>query len=50
MENVDPFLQFYYSVRTDIPNVRYINMLEFLVKEVELHVEIVHLMSVVKFA
>lgn len=50
MENVDPFLQVYYSVRTDIPNITYINMLEFLVKEIELQVELGHLMSVVRWA
>lgn len=50
MENVEPCLQMYTSIRTDIPNVQYVNWLEFLVKELELRIELEHLMSIIEFA
>ena len=40
MENVQPCLQMYMSIRSNIPNVQYFNMIEFLVKELELRIEI----------
>ena len=46
MENVQPVLAVYISLKTNISKVTYINWLEFLLKELELRVEIDHLMSI----
>ena len=46
MENVSPVLAVYISLKTNIQKVTYINWLEFLLKELELRVEIDHLMSI----
>jgi len=50
MENVSPVMAFYASIKTNIPNVQYINFLEFLIKEIEIKIEIEHLMSIFTFA
>ena len=50
MENVQPCLQIYISIKTNIPNVQYINMFEFLLKELELRIELEHLMSIFEWA
>jgi hypothetical protein len=49
MENVDPIFQYYLSMKTNIPNVTYITMFEFLLQEIELKMEINHLMSIMEF-
>jgi len=49
MEGVDPVIQFYLSMRTGIPKITYITMFEFLIKEIELKMEINHLMSILDF-
>lgn len=50
MENVSPVMAIYTSIKTNIPNVQYINFLEFLIKEIEIKIEIEHLMSIFTFA
>ena len=50
MQNVQPCLQIYISIKTNIPNVQYINIFEFLVKELELRIELEHLISIFEFA
>ena len=50
MEGVEPTFQLYISIKTNIPNVQYINLFEFLLKELELKIEIEHLMSIFEFA
>ena len=49
MEGVDPVIQFYLSMRTGIPKITYITMFEFLIQELELKMEINHLMSILEF-
>ena len=48
--NVDPILQFYVSMKTNIPNVTYITLFEFLVKELELKVELEHMNAMAEYA
>ena len=50
MEGVQPALQIYISIKTNIPNVQYINWFEFLLKELELRIEVEHLLSIFEFA
>ena len=50
MINVDPILQFYVSMKTNIPNVIYITLFEFLVKELEFKVEVEHMNEMVKYS
>ena len=50
MENVQPAVQIYVSIKSNIPNVQYINWLEFLLAELELRIEVDHLMSIFEFA
>jgi len=50
MENVQPVMQIYISIKTNIPNVQYINWYEFLVKELECRIELEHLMSILDWA
>ena len=49
MVNVDPILQFYVSMKTNIPNVMYITLFEFLVKELELKVEVEHMNEMIEY-
>ena len=42
-------MQQYVSIKTNIPNMQYINWFEFLVKELELRIELSHLMSIVEW-
>ena len=49
MVNVDPILQFYVSMKTNIPNVMYITLFEFLVKELELKVEVEHMNEMIGY-
>ena len=49
MQNVDPILQFYVSMKTNIPNVLYITLFEFLVKELELKVEVEHMNEMIDY-
>ena len=49
MQNVDPILQFYVSMKTNIPNVLYITLFEFLVKELELKVEVEHMNEMIEY-
>ena len=49
MINVQPVMQQYVSIKTNIPNMQYINWFEFLVKELELRIELSHLMSIVEW-
>ena len=44
--DVEPTFQIYTSIKTNIPNVQYINLFEFLLKELELKIELDHLMSI----
>ena len=46
MVNVQPTLQIYVSIKTNIPKVQYINWFEFLLKEMEVSIELEHLMSI----
>ena len=50
LENVQPAVQVYVSIKQNIPNVQYINWLEFLFAELELRIEVDHLMSIFEFA
>ena len=50
MEGVEPTFQLYISIKTNIPNVQYINLFEFLLKELELKIELEHLMSIFEWA
>jgi len=47
--NVDPIMQFYVSMKTNIPNVTYITLFEFLVKELELKVELEHMNAMIEY-
>ena len=47
--NVDPIIQFYVSMKTNIPNVVYITLFEFLVKELELKVELEHMNEMIEY-
>ena len=49
MVNVQPTLQIYVSIKTNIPNVQYINWFEFLLKEMEIAIELEHLMSILEW-
>ena len=49
MINVDPILQFYVSMKTNIPNVMYITLFEFLVKELEFKVEVEHMNEMIEY-
>ena len=42
-------MQQYISMKTNIPNMQYINWFEFLVKELECRIELSHLMSIVEW-
>lgn len=46
---VDPIMQFYVSMKTNIPNVTYITLFEFLVKELELKVEVEHMYAMLEY-
>ena len=48
-ENLQPCFEFYVSLKTNIENVQYINWFEFLLKELEIRIEIDHLMSIFEF-
>ena len=50
LENAQPTVQVYVSIKQNIPNVQYINWLEFLFAELELRIEVDHLMSIFQFA
>lgn len=49
MEGIDPFFQFYCSMKTNIPNVQYVTWFEFLIKEMELQIELDHLMEMLSW-
>ncbi len=42
----DPVLQFYVKTKNNVPNVKYLELVEFLVKELELKVELDHIFSI----
>lgn len=49
MQGLQPLLQFYVSIKTNIPNVYYINLYEFLLKELEVSIELEHLFSIIEW-
>ena len=49
MENVQSAVSIYVSLRTNIENVTYINLFEFLFRELELRIELDHLMTIFEF-
>lgn len=49
MTNVSPVMEQYISLKNNIPNMRYINWLEFLVQELEIKIELSHLMSMIEW-
>lgn len=49
MENIQSVLSLYVSLKTNIENVTYINLFEFLFRELDLRIELDHLMTIIEF-
>lgn len=49
MQGIDPLFQFYVHTKTNVPNVNYFVMIEFLVKELELKMELDHIFAVLEW-
>ena len=46
MEGVEPLFLFYCATQTNIPNVQYVSWYEFLFREMEIKIELEHLMDI----
>ena len=49
MHNVDPVFQLYTHQRKNVPNITYYELVEWLVKELEIKMELDHVMSITEW-
>lgn len=42
----DPIFQFYLHTKTNVPNIKYVELVEFLVRELEVKLELDHIFSI----